>query len=887
MKLKQATTLLILAGLLVLLIAPHTFAAAAKPSPDKAVQMLKEGNTRFVQGKSAHPNTGALRIKQAGVENQGDHAYATVITCSDSRVPVERIFDAGVMDLFVIRVAGNVLDTDEIGSVEYGLAHVNTPVFVVLGHTQCGAVTAVTHAVHGKGHALERNIPPLVDNIKPAVQRAIALNPQAHGDAVIPFAIEENVWQGIEDLFMESPTARDLVKNGKAKVVGAVYDVGTGKVNWLPEQPVAQILTKVEANPNRALNAMADGGHGAHDGQASHNAASGQDTAAVEKFLKDLEGQKGKIAAFEKEVSSDRNHNWLIYLFGVGVLAATAALTLLYARVKDARGRSRLRASLGAKLIASFSVVILILTGMAVYSELAMTGIGREIKEIAEEIVPLSNAVTKIETHQLEQAIALERAFRFGEEKGAHAKEQFEKNVQEFEHLAKQVDNEISDAIALLQSIPATSAEDAGEMTAAMDKLARIQAAHHDFDTLAEKTLALLTQGEIAQARLLEEHVEKTEDKLNQALVQFVENLQQRTEQAAGTAEADEKRAARIMMIAALLAVAAGLGIAVLMTRAITRPINEVIEGLSAGAEQVAAASGQISSSSSQLAEGASEQAASLEETSASLEEISSMTSMNAENAGQADGLMKETNRIVTEADDSMRELTSSMNEITRASEETSKIIKTIDEIAFQTNLLALNAAVEAARAGEAGAGFAVVADEVRSLAMRAAEAAKSTAELIDGTEKKVKDGAGLVGRTNEAFSRVSESSTKVAQLVTEIAASSGEQSQGLSQLNSAMSEIDKVVQQNAANAEENASASEEMSGQAAQMKGFVRDLAALVRGSADSRISWSKGMPGGNLFKKAKAKLPAVKKTVKGPLPAGQLKPAHVIPMDGDFEDF
>ena len=102
-----------------------------------------------------------------------------------------------------------------------------------------------------------------------------------------------------------------------------------------------------------------------------------------------------------------------------------------------------------------------------------------------------------------------------------------------------------------------------------------------------------------------------------------------------------------------------------------------------------------------------------------------------------------------------MDKLTTSMGEISKASEETSKIIKTIDEIAFQTNLLALNAAVEAARAGEAGAGFAVVADEVRNLAMRAAEAAKNTANLIEGTVKKVKDGSELVGQTEKEFREV------------------------------------------------------------------------------------------------------------------------------------
>ena len=216
-----------------------------KPSPDAIIEMLKEGNERFYSGHSTFPHLGPARFFQAGTENQGDHAYATVISCSDSRVPVELIFDAGIMDIFVIRVAGNVCDTDEIGSIEYGLAHVNTPVLVVLGHTQCGAVTAVTHELQGHGHKLEKNIPPLVDNIVPAVKRAMHTHTSLEGDEVIQFAIEENDWQGVRDLFEHSPDSLRLVKDGKVKVVGAIYDVATGKVKFMPDEPVNEILAEV------------------------------------------------------------------------------------------------------------------------------------------------------------------------------------------------------------------------------------------------------------------------------------------------------------------------------------------------------------------------------------------------------------------------------------------------------------------------------------------------------------------------------------------------------------------------------------------------------------------------------------------------------------------
>ncbi|MEW6593605.1 MAG: methyl-accepting chemotaxis protein [Thermodesulfobacteriota bacterium] len=286
-----------------------------------------------------------------------------------------------------------------------------------------------------------------------------------------------------------------------------------------------------------------------------------------------------------------------------------------------------------------------------------------------------------------------------------------------------------------------------------------------------------------------------------------------------------------VALIGCGVAAAAALLIAVLMVRGITRPINEIIAGLASGAEEVASASGQLSATSQSLAAGASQQAASLEETSASLEEMSATTRQNADNANQAEGHMRETSRIVSEADRSMEALTTSMADISRASEDTSKIIKTIDEIAFQTNLLALNAAVEAARAGEAGAGFAVVADEVRNLAMRAGEAAKNTADLIALTVKKVNDGAMLVDRTAVAFSSVSDSIARVETLVNEITTASKEQANGIDQLNTAVSTMDQVTQQNAANAEEAASSSEELSGMADQMRQHVTALIGLVRG--------------------------------------------------------
>jgi len=234
-------------------------------TPDEAFEQMKAGNIRFAADKAIHPHTDLSRILQAGRESQGNHAFATVLACSDSRVPVERIFDAGVMDLFVIRIAGNVCNGDQAGSIEYGLAHVNTPLLVVMGHSQCGAVTAVAQSLQGKAHTLERNIPAMIAGIEPAVKRVMQGPEGTNGPNLVDKAIEENVWQAIENLFMNSPRTRELVTSDKVKVVGAVYDVGSGRVRWLPDSKVYRLLGRTESDPKRAINAFADSHGNAHE----------------------------------------------------------------------------------------------------------------------------------------------------------------------------------------------------------------------------------------------------------------------------------------------------------------------------------------------------------------------------------------------------------------------------------------------------------------------------------------------------------------------------------------------------------------------------------------------------------------------------------------------
>jgi uncharacterized protein YoxC len=290
---------------------------------------------------------------------------------------------------------------------------------------------------------------------------------------------------------------------------------------------------------------------------------------------------------------------------------------------------------------------------------------------------------------------------------------------------------------------------------------------------------------------------------------------------------------ARFNMIVASILLVLFIGImSWLAGRAFSRPIDRAAENISASADSVAAPSKELQSTSHSLADGANEQASSIEEISSSLEEMSAMTKQNADNSRAASELMNKTSVTVQKADKATSEMVEAMELIRESSDQTSKIVKTIDEIAFQTNLLALNAAVEAARAGEAGKGFAVVAEEVRSLAIRSAEAARNTSSLIEGTVERVKSGVHAVNGVKESLVEVSASTAKATSLTGEISAASSEQAQGIEQINIAVSQMDRVTQQNAAAAQESASASAQMSHQATDLSDNVGLLLSIVRGS-------------------------------------------------------
>jgi carbonic anhydrase len=203
---------------------------ASSMSADEAMVLLKEGNARYVTSQAQHPNQGPDR--RDSTATKGQEPFATILSCADSRVPAEVVFDRGVGDIFVVRVAGNVANADQTGSIEFAVANLGSPLLVVLGHTKCGAVAAVA-----QGADLRGNLIPIGKAICPAVAAARKNHPSATGETLVNEAIKANVWQAIEDVFRTSPITVGRVKSGKLKVEGAVYDIATGSVTWMGPHP--------------------------------------------------------------------------------------------------------------------------------------------------------------------------------------------------------------------------------------------------------------------------------------------------------------------------------------------------------------------------------------------------------------------------------------------------------------------------------------------------------------------------------------------------------------------------------------------------------------------------------------------------------------------------
>lgn len=274
--------------------------------------------------------------------------------------------------------------------------------------------------------------------------------------------------------------------------------------------------------------------------------------------------------------------------------------------------------------------------------------------------------------------------------------------------------------------------------------------------------------------------------------------------------------------------------------KAIVRLLSEnnmTLSSVKEASAQITVGSEQVANASQALAQGSTEQASAIEQVTASMDEVTQRTKENATQAGEANVLVHNIKDMATSGNDQMKSMIQAMDDINASSETISKIIKTIDDIAFQTNILALNAAVEAARAGVHGKGFAVVAEEVRNLAAKSAAAASETAEMIDDTIHKVGNGAKIAQDTAKSLDEIVNSIDEIVGLIGNITSSSNDQATAISQIDQAISQVSTVVQTNAATSEECAAASEELSNQAVTLKNLMARYQLLTNGGGSSYV--------------------------------------------------
>lgn len=288
---------------------------------------------------------------------------------------------------------------------------------------------------------------------------------------------------------------------------------------------------------------------------------------------------------------------------------------------------------------------------------------------------------------------------------------------------------------------------------------------------------------------------------------------------------------------------------------------DSILSNVKDSTMQVTVGADEVAAASQALAQGATEQASAIEEVTASMNEISQHTKTNATQANEANERVISVKDMAETGNDQMKSLIGAMNDINESSETISKILKTIDSIAFQTNILALNAAVEAARAGVHGKGFAVVAEEVRNLAAKSASAASETAEIIEDTIRKVSNGTQIAEATAKSLDEIVSSIDRIVDLIGAIASASNEQATAVSQVDQAISQVSQVVQTNSATSEQCAASSAELSSQAANLRTLVAHF-KLSSSSDDSASDLDAG------FRR----------------PSGKSQNEQIISLDGEF---
>jgi len=473
------------------------------------------------------------------------------------------------------------------------------------------------------------------------------------------------------------------------------------------------------------------------------------------------------------------------------------------------------RISLAQKMIGAFFLMGIIVILGGILGPWGITRTGKELKAVRQDLVPVHHHLGILREGQ-------QAARRF-----AYAlviPENFS-DAQEKARLLEGLGRVLTDMDSSRKELEALSLKAGGEASLRMDSF------WEKWKSALQKFIQLCKEGkrEEALAWLLGQEKEVFEAFGNQ-LEGSASVLIQRLGGPAAAGKTDVVKGVRRWVLSGTLI---GMGLAVflgvLFSRSVARPIRRILMGLTDSCERFESTARQIAVASDRLASGTSAQAAAVEEASSVTAELSQVIQSNTEEVEKLQVISGESTVVGQEAFEYFRQAKKATKEIKQSSEETSKIVKTIGEIAFQTNLLALSASVEAAQSSEAGIGFSVVAQEVRNLAKRSTEAAKTTTALIEETLRVITKGDDLVRASLGSFIAYGQASAPINGFSVKAAEVAQKQAQGIEQINVSLGEIAHAAQKNAASAQDAAAAARQISTQAAELKKVLHELRAIM----------------------------------------------------------